>query len=245
MMDLNLTPERLASLVIGSTGGAAIKGHILSGIRTYDWVQDYVRDKKIREKINGLQNETAQARALPIHKEELRAMFESRVKAIDDFRLQQVSSHLADVQQRNRQLFNEYSIGEWKLLGVSMLPYLMTFSPGEIDTIFADLPEGVSKSDIENTIVRCQKEIEELEIILNKELNPKERWFYRENGDPYPYPKGCRWTLFVETWKKVVARFEGQVDIEGCQLETAEERMAFGLLEMERVGKMPPLRKVV
>lgn len=245
MMNSNLTPERLASLVIGHDGGAAIKARILSGTRNYDWVQDYVRDRKIREKINGLQDEIQQARALPIHKKELKEMFESRMKSVNDFRLQQLSVHLADVQQRNRPLFNEYSINEWKILGVSMLPYLMAFSSAEIDAIFADLPEGVRKSDIDKTVTRCQKEIADLESILQRDLNPKERWFYRENGDPLPYPNGCRWTLFVETWKKVAAKFEGQVDIEGCRLKTDDDRMAFELLEIEKVKMMPPLRQPV
>ena len=245
MMDLSLTPGNLAGLVTGNAGGAAIKRRIGLDTKTYDWAKSYARDKKIREKIDGSQREMAQAKALPICKDELKAMFKSRVKTINDFRLRQLSAHLAGVQQRSDPLFNENIIDGRKFLGASMLLFFMQFSPEETDAIFADLPEGVREKDIENTIARCQEEIKKLEVVLEKELNPKERWFYREDGKPWPYPKGCRWTLFAETWKKVVARFEGKVDIEGCQLKTPEEYMAFGLLELEKVPKLPPLREPI
>ncbi len=244
-MDLSMTPERLAGLVIGHTGGAAIKSSIGLDTKTYDWAKGYSRDKKIREKIDGLQHEIAQTKALPIYKDELRAMFESRVKTINDFRLKQLSAHLASVQQRSEPLFNENIIDGKKFLGAWMLPFFMKFSLEETDIIFADLPEGVRLKDIENTIARCQKEIKELEVVLEKELNPQERWFYHDTGRARPYPKGCRWTLFAETWKKVVAKFEGKVDIEGCQLKTPEEHMAFGLLELEKVPKVLPLREAI
>ena len=179
MMDLSLTPGNLAGLVIGNTGGAAIKRSIGLDTKTYDWAKGYSRDKKIREKIDGLLREIAQTRALPICKDELRAMFESRVKTINEFRLKQLSAHLAGVQQRSEPLFNENIIDGKKFMGASIVPF-MKFSPKETDTIFADLPEGVRVKDIENTVARCLKEIKELEVVLEKELNPQERWFYYE-----------------------------------------------------------------
>ena len=109
--------------------------------------------------------------------------------------------------------------------------------------IFSELPDGVKQKDIDETVEQCQKEIQKIEGFLAKELSPQGRWFHRENGDPFPYPKGCRWTPFVEAWRKVSSRFMGEVDIEGYALKTDSEHKAYFLLGLNKEKKIEPLRK--
>ena len=237
----NYDIDRIANSVLSNTGGAAVKRHF----RTYAWVKDYVYDQKIREEIKRLQEKIVETGALPIHKDELESRFKARVEEINTFRIQQLKDHLASVQKREDPLFTELILDNKKINGTRMLPFFMNFSPTQIETIFSELPDGVSQKDIEKSVSELQKKILKLEDVLSKELSPQKRWYYRDDGVPVPYPQGCRWTAFVEVWKKVLSRFEGRVDIEGSALETPEEHGAFGLLGLDRVMKITPLRKPI
>ncbi|MBW1795569.1 MAG: hypothetical protein JRJ38_14250 [Deltaproteobacteria bacterium] len=237
--------DRLAKSVLSNTGGAAVKRYFRLDTRTYAWVKDYVYDQKIREEIKLLQEKIVKNRALPIHKEELESRFKARVEEINTFRIQQFKDHLTSVQIRESRLFDELFLESTPINGARMVPCLITFSPKEIDTIFSELQDGVRQKDIEKTVTGLEKKISKLQEVLAQELNPRQRWYYRDDGVPVPYPQGCRWTAFVEVWKKVVSRFEGKVDIEGSALETPEEHEAFGLLRLDTVMKFPPLRKPI
>lgn len=234
--------DKLAAAVIGSSGGAAIKGHFRLETINYAWVEDYVRDKKIRNKIQDLRQKIVDNRALPIHKEELEERFKEIVKSINKFHIQQLRDHFGAVQKREVQLFNEYTIGERKIIGVRFLPFLMAFSPTEIKEIFSELPEGVKKKDIDKKESEFQGKILELENVISEELSPKSRWLHRDDGTPEPYPRGCRWTAFVGTWEKVARKFNGKVNIEGNSLKTEAEHGAYYLLELEKLHKIEPLR---
>lgn len=226
-----------------STGGAAIKHAFRLNVITYAWVKDYVRDQNTREEIKRLQDKIVETRALLIHKDELRETFKERIEQINAFRIQQLKDHLTDVQKRQDLLFTELILDNKKINGARMLPFFMNFSPTQIETIFSELPDGVSQKDIEKSVSELQKKILKLEDVLSKELSPQDRWFYHDTGTSEPYPQGCRWTLFVNVWKKVVSRFEGKVDIEGYALKTPEEFEAFGLLNLDSVMKITPLTK--
>lgn len=236
--------ERMAALVIGSTGGAAIKQTFRIDTIKYAWVPDYLKDKKIREQIEVLRRDITEAQNSLIHKEELRPVFESRIKALNKFRSDQLREVLSAIQ--SRQPFpnlNESVIGGGRtILGAPFLPFFIQMPESDIDEIFSQLPEGVRQSDIEKKIETCRKEISKLEGVIASELSPQSRWVFNDRGDPLPYPNGCRWTEFVTTWSKVVARFEGSVDIEGCLLTTPEAFQAYHSLDMGNIPKITPLR---
>ena len=234
--------DKLAKAVLGSPGGAAIKQHFRLDTINYAWVKDYVRDKRTREDIQALQQKIVDNRALPIHKEELKRRFEKLVKNVNEFRIQQLRDHLGMVQKREVPLLNEFSIGEIKVGEVRLLPFFMEFSPADIEEIFFELPEGVTTKDIEKKESEFQGKILKLENVISEELSPQSRWFHRDNGIPEPYPNGCRWTAFVNTWEKVARRFDGKVDIQGHALKTEAESEAYYLLELEKLYKLEPLR---
>jgi hypothetical protein len=71
-----------------------------------------------------------------------------------------------------------------------------------------------------------------------------ERWIYSESGDPLPWPKGCRWRIFVENWERLQSHFSKPVTIEGLPLKTAAEKKAWSSLELDNVmATQPPLRE--
>ena len=236
-------PNDLAAKVIGYTGGVAIMRVFGVDTRTYEWVKDFVKDEGIRKRISDLKEEIAKAKTLPIHKEELRAMFEERVRKINSFRIEQLQTHMGEVQNRQAPLFNELIMDNKLILGAKMYPFFMAFSSEDLLNIFSDLPEGVKQKDIDETVKHCQSEIEKLEGVIAKDLSPQSRWLHKDDGTPMPYPHGCRWTAFVHTWRKVASRFEGRVNVEGYALKSPAAEMAWGLLGLDAVAKVTPLRE--
>jgi hypothetical protein len=246
MIGIERDPVRLAGRVLSSSSGAAIKHVFGLDVSSYAWVKDYVRDQKTREEIKSLQEKIVETRALPIHRDEIKKMFEARVEQINAFRIRQFRDHLASVQERQTQLFNEGILGSTlQFSGTRMVQNAISFSPTEMDEIFSALREGIRQEDIGASVSDLQKEIRKLEEVLSRELSPQSRWFYHDNGMPEPYPGGCRWSLFVDVWKKVVSRFDGKVNIEGHVPETPEEFAAYGLLELDRVPRRTPLGKPI
>ena len=53
---MRINVEKTAGMVIGTSGGAAVKRLFGIDTNTYSWVKYYVRDKKIRSKIKRLQD---------------------------------------------------------------------------------------------------------------------------------------------------------------------------------------------
>jgi hypothetical protein len=240
---MGVDTNKLASMVIGYSGGASVKPVFRLDTTKYSWVKDYVRDQKLRSEIKHLQDEIIATNALPIRKSELKQMFEARIKQINEFRIRQLVAHLDEVQRREKPLINELMINALKLNGAWFDPVLINLSGSDMDEIFSHLQDGVLQKDIEKTAKQLQEKIVNLEKIIADELSPRDRWFHKDSGLPESYPQGCRWTPFVEVWRRVAAKFEGKVDIEGHTLKTSEEFEAFGLLELDRVRKQPPLRK--
>ena len=238
-----IRPEELAGKVIGYTGGVAIKRAFGIDTRTYAWVKDFVRDKESRDRIKRLQEKITEVEEAPIHRDELKEMFEERVKKINGFRIAQLKEHLAEVQQGKAPLMNERLMDSKLVMGARMYPFFMQFSSADMGKLFSEFPEGIRQKDKDETIKQFREEIQKLEDYLARELSPQERWFHRENGNPHPYPQGCRWTAFVETWRRVASRFEGDVDIEGYRLKTDSEHQAYVSLGLNEEPKIPPLRE--
>jgi hypothetical protein len=235
--------DQIASSVIGNSGGAYASRLFKLDTIEYSWVKDFKRDQELRAEMEDLKQKIIEAGKLPIHRDELRKRFENEVKRMNEFRLQQISANVSSAQQRTEILFTENSIGERKVLGAPYFPYLLNLTPSDIDAIFSELPEGVRQVEIDKNIQKFQKRIKELEAVIEKELSPKSRWLYRDNGEPIPYPQGCRWKAFADVWGKVQARFEGPVTINGDALKTDAEYLAHAALKLDKVPKLPPLRK--
>ena len=47
----------------------------------------------------------------------------------------------------------------------------------------------------------------------------------------------------MQDWRKVVSRFQGNVNIEGFLCESEEEKVAFFALGLDKVRKVTPLRE--
>jgi hypothetical protein len=239
MFDIN----ELASSVIGSTKGKNISNQFGLDTVNYSWVDDYVRDQGIRAEIEDLQKKITDTEKLPIHKDELKARFTSLIEHINEFRIKQIASQLSSLQKREAPVYAEFAIGYLRVLDAPYLPYFIKLSESDITAIFSELPEGVKQKEIDSTIENCRKRINELEIVISKELSPQSRWLHHDNGVPISYPKGCRWNAFVEIWKLVQRRFDGPVNINGGRLKTNNEFRAHAALKLDTLSKMPPLRK--
>jgi hypothetical protein len=240
-----LSANELASKVIGATGGARIKQLFRLDTQSYDWIDDFLRDKAIRGNIDTLRKKIAETQQAPIHRDELRAQFVSRLKQIKAFQVKQVGDWLREVQTGGVHMFNELTFGERRVLGAPFLPFLMGFTKDEEKEIFKGLPEGVRQKDKMEQIEECQAEIAKLEAKITEELSPRSRWLHRENGEPFPYPQGCRWTTFVKTWELISARFSGPVDLNGWRIANEDELKAYYALGLDKVHKLPPLREPI
>jgi hypothetical protein len=120
---------------------------------------------------------------------------------------------------------------------------LMDFSEAEIDEIFSQIPDGVRQEEIEASAKAIGKKIANLEEKIRLELSPQNRWLHNQEGNPFPYPVGCRWTIFVEDWKKVLSRYNGKANIDGCAITSPEEGAAYHALELDQVRRLTPLRE--
>lgn len=237
--------DKLAGAVIASQSGALISGHFHLDTINYSWVKEYKRDQSIREEIKDLQQKIKDTQKMPMHKDELRAQFESIIEKVNNFRINQLSNLLSNLQNGEPGSYGELAIGSFKILGASYLPYFMRFTPLEIDEILLDLPEGVRLKDKERDIEKYKKRITELESVITQELSPQSRWLHRDNGNPISYPNGCRWKAFVDVWSKVQSRYDSPVNINGARLSTVGEYMAYAMLKLDIVLKLPPLKKAV
>jgi len=234
--------DKLVSAVIGNTGGAYASRVFRLDTVDYGWAADFRRDQDLRAEIDDLKAKIIEAGKALIHRDELKAQFKGVIKEINAFRIRQITAQLASAQNREQIIFNERFIGERKVLGSLYLPYPITLSASEIDSIFSELPEGVKQQEIDANIAGYRERIQEIEGVIEKELSPSSRWFFQDNGKPIAYPQGCRWRGFFDVWAKVQARFEGPVTINGTGLKTDGEFMAYRVLGLDKVVKLPPLR---
>jgi hypothetical protein len=239
---LRLDFDEAIKNVLSSGGRVSFKRKYQLDVDKYSWVKDYVRDQNTRKEIKSLQEKiTATQRSL-IDRDELRAMFEVGVEQTRQNFLELLKNNLSKAQRRECGVIG--GLHEYGVISNSLhLMSVTLVSSEDIKDIIAGLPDGVKHKKIEEDVEALKGEITKLNSVIEKELSPKDRWVYDDRGNPSSYPNGCRWTKFVEGWKKVVARFDGKVDIEGCALVTKDEFTAFHMLELNRVHKWTPLRK--
>lgn len=234
-----LSGSEKAARVLGNTGGASVKMAFKIDTINFSWVDAYLRDKAIRNKIQVLQGDIQTALKSPINRDELKTMFTSALAGIESDRLAWFAENLKAVQIRTEAMVNSNI-----LRGRNYIPPA-SLSKKDVDAIFELLPEGVKQADIDADVSRLREEIKRLEGVIADELCPPERWVYRDDGKPYPYPQGCRWTQYVIAWEKVVTRFYGPVSVEGDAIKTDSEMTAYIALGLDKIGRMPPLRTAI
>jgi hypothetical protein len=217
---------------------------------TYDWVKPFVKDREARAEIRRLQGQIGEIQMLPIDKDELRATLQRNLAAFRPRRIAVLRGNIEQAQYHIRLSGREATVfgphNAYSTFGgpPGWVPFLdFELTDQEIDAIFKGLEQGVSRKEMDKRIAAIQKKIAELEKMIEKELSPKERWFYYPDGEPLPYPRGCQWVAFVEMWEEVAARYSEPVNVEGYKLKTAEERAAYGLLKLGEIEKRTPLRE--
>lgn len=219
-----LNGKDLAEKVIRNSIGAAIKRLFKLDTVEYSWVDFYLRDKLLREKINGLRQKIKDAQAQPVHRDELKKAFESAMAGIKDERLAWLRDLLKTAQNRQGAMLNSH-----KLRRGDYIPEL-GLSKEDIDKLFIELPTGVKQTDIDKEITRHREEIKVLEKRIADELSPSSRFIYNDDGTIIPYPHGCRWTQFVDAWKIVSSHFKEPVDVEGTAITREAEMTAYNAL---------------
>jgi len=232
-----LSGSEKAAMVLGNTGGAAVKIAFKIDTVKFSWIDAYLQDRAIRNKIQAMRDDIQKTMKSPIDIEELRIMFNAALQQIEDDRISWFVENLKAVQGRTGSIVNSYT-----LTGRNYIPPV-SLSKRDLDVIFAQLDGGVKQADIDNKVAGLREEIKRLEDVLSKDFSPRGRWIYRDDGNPHPYPQGCRWTQYVLAWEKVVSRFEGEVGVEGEAIKTDAERMAYQALGLDRITRMPPFRK--
>lgn len=234
-----LDSYELVKSVLEGGGYSKIKSAYAVDTKDYSWVPSYLRDKEIRREIKELHGKIPQIQAAPIHKAELKVMIKETLSKIKEVSMTQIQNLLIDAQNRK--------VGSADLLSILgskiTYPFVLLLSEIEIDALFSRLDEGTKQSEIDKSVQQTQNRIKELNERIEKELSPQYRWFHFDSGFPEPYPDGCRWTLFVRDWEKVVSRFEGVANIEGIPPENKMEEEAFYALGLDKIRKLTPLRK--
>lgn len=236
MNDL-LSGSEKASRVLGSAGGAAVKMAFKIDTIRFSWVDAYLRDKALRNRIKALREEMDAVMKSPIHRDELMALFVSAIGSIEQERLNWFTEKLLSVQNRTGALLNAHMLRSRDFIPA------VSITTDEIKEVFSRLPEGVRQKDIDAEMARLKKEITTIEGVIAAEMSPPERWIYRDDGKPHPYPQGCRWTQYVIAWERVVSRFDGRVTVEGESIKSDYETTAYIALGLDKVGRISPLRK--
>jgi len=123
--------------------------------------------------------------------------------------VESIKALLLAVQKRER-LFNDDFMKQ--MIEISAVD----ITSGITKELFFSMPDGIKSGVIDNQIKEIRGRIEKLKNKIDTELSPRDRWYHRDNGLPEPYPMGCRWTKFVDTWKQIARRFNAPVNINGC-----------------------------
>ena len=121
--------------------------------------------------------------------------------------------------------------------------HLLSLTEADIDDIFKRLPEGVTQMEISKRVRKFEKRISEIQAEIDRDLSPKSRWYHTPAGDPEPFPRGDRWSEFVNSWKETASRYTEPVNHEGERLKTEAERTAWKLLEFDKLSKPYILRE--
>jgi len=237
---------KTASEIIGDVFGdytiVNVKGVFGIDTAEYSWVDDFLKDKKNRDDLEALKNQSRMLRNMPIDREELRNQFVSQVNNYNEIMMQQTVEYLKGVQARSEHLPFSRLPGK-VVLGMEYYPYCLEFTEKQLDKIFSQLPEGTKSADIEKSLENDRHEIAALEEAIAWNKFPRSRWWFRENGLPHAYPMGCQWTTFVKAWAGVLVRFSGNVDINGYPLTTEAEFKAFVKLGLDKLGKQDCILK--
>jgi len=232
-----LNGSEIASRVLGSTGGAAAKHLFKIDTSKFAWVESYLRDEALRNKSQALREDIQKVQASPIHRDELKEQFTSALSSIRNAHLQWLVEMLRSVQDRQGPLINS------NMLQRDAYAHPLKLSKTEVENLFLQLPPGVKQADIDADVKRLKEEITVTEDLIARVLSPPERWIYRDDGKPHPYPQGCRWTQYVTAWKKVVTRFDGPVSMEGLSIESDSEMAAYVALGLNKISRITPVRK--
>ena len=229
----------MAARVLGNTGGAAVKKAFKIDTIKFSWIDKFLHDRAARNKIQALREKIKQIQNSPVHRDELRAVFDSALLTIKNDRLHWFVEMLKTAQDRQGAMVNSHTLQQ-----TSYLPSI-DLSNTDIENIFAQLPPGVKQADIDKECKLIHEEISRHESTIERAYSPQERWIYRDDGKPEPYPQGCRWTQYVACWEKVVTRFEGPVGAEGEEIESDYERTAYIALGLDKIARSTPLRKPI
>jgi len=234
-MERSILDDRsdLVQSVLSSSAIMDIKRRYLVDTEKYSWVKQYLRDKKLREEIKLQEKRKLEILNSPMHRDEIKETFKNELVRLKSMRLSNIQSHLLLVQERKA------SISEFNILPC----FLISLTKEEIDIIFSKISGGVRQKDIEASVEKIEDDIVEMRREILSELSPEHRWIYYPEGGQMLYPGGCRWTIFVEDWGKVVSRFVGAVNINGCAICSPEEQGAYYALGLDKVRKLTPLRE--
>jgi hypothetical protein len=232
-----LNGEKIASEVLGYSGGAYVKRYFKIDTFKFPWISLFLRDVILRDRIQSCRQRIQEVTKLPIHKDELRTRFQSALNSIKNDRLSWFAAWLNKIQKREA-----FGLTSDNIRANQYIPPL-DLSDADIDAIFSQLDEeGVRQADVDAMVKQCQKDIAEAEKVIARDLCPHDRWIYEDNGKPMPYPQGCRWTQYVNAWKKVAARFGEPVSVEGSAITNESEMSAYIALGLDKIGRITPLK---
>ena len=232
--------DHLVNEVISHRGRESleIKNRFKIDLENYSWIEIFLKDLKKRDEIEKLNQEIVQVKHHTlIGKDKIRKDFENWQKETRQEFKDLIKKGLLEIQGRKGDIEGIAERADLRSLQICSL------SQNEVEDIFSSILNGVSQAEIDKEVSALEAKIEKLKEGLQKSLSLKERWIHDESGSPLPYPQGCRWTIFVEAWERVAARFSGACTIEGVALSTDSEKKAWKLLEMDEVHKSSPLRE--
>ena len=202
----------------------------------YSWVPLFIKDQVLRKEISDLEAEIIKTQNSLIDKGELRQRFDQQREAIRQEFIELTAASLAQVQERKSNLFDGVVAQQLRLVTLLLL------GQEDIDSIFSSLQKGTTQREIDLKVKKLEKRKEEIQEEINKNFSPQSRWFHKLDGSREDFPRGDRWTEFVNSWRETASRYGEAVNYEGERLKTEAEHMAFKLLFFN-LQKVTPLRE--
>jgi hypothetical protein len=214
-----------------------VRGYELD-TRGFSWVDAYLEDLRLRREIKTAEEEITRIAALPIHVKELKTDFLQALEGFKAHRLAVMKEMLQKVQNQEGPMFQAGTLSTVR--AAKLLAF--DLSPDEIEFLFEDLEQGTSRADKDRQTTKLQKKIADNKARIEKEFSPRERWFHQPTGVAIQYPRGCRWTRFVNDWSYVARRYSDPVTIDGYLLTTEAETRAYEALGLGNLSKLTPIK---
>lgn len=198
-------------------------------LENFSWLPLWKRDQELRADIENCRKEIEKIREFPISQDEVKRQFEQEINKFKEKRAKLINLKAQTIQTPNIPL-NEKAMStpfsqcpNFELMNcfcIFEVPEIWQ----EIEGIIAKMPKGVSQEEKKQLIAAEEAKIDSFYKEINEKLSPRQRWLYDKNGNPRPYPRGCRWKRYVDVLNVILPHLEELADIDNKPLNAKAKK---------------------